>query len=64
MTRRIHQIGIRKLWSRLVGRAMPNLTNDGSSGRPNLFDNVVTTTLGYLLEKEPLERASLSGESG
>ena len=43
---------------------MPDLTNDGSSGRLNNFDNVLTTTLGYLLEKEPSERASLSGESG
>ena len=43
---------------------MRDLTNDGSSGRPNIFDNVVTTTLVYLLKKEPSERASLSGESG
>ena len=43
---------------------MPDPTNDGSSGRPNILDNVVTTTLGYLLEKETSERASLSGESG
>ena len=43
---------------------MPDLTNDGSSGFPNIVDNVVTTTLRYLLEKEPSERASLSGESG
>ena len=43
---------------------MPDLNNDGHSGSPNIFDNVVTTTLGYLLEKEPSEGASLSGESG
>ena len=43
---------------------MPDLTNDGSSGRLNIFDNVLTTTFRYLLEKEPSERASLSGESG
>ena len=43
---------------------MPDLNNDCDSGRPNIFDNVVTTTLGYLLEEEPSERASLSGESG
>ena len=44
MTRRILRTGIRKYWSRLVRRAMPDLNNDDHWGRPNIFDNVVTTT--------------------
>ena len=43
---------------------MPDLNIDGHWERPNIFDNVVTTTPEYLLKKEPSERASLSGESG